>query len=236
MGSEHDVEGFVGFTHLIEHLLFTGSANFPGDHYIEKIVNQHQGEQNGVTKAFTTSFYFTIDNAGFPEFVPALVDAIQNPTFSAENILKEVNNVNSEISMRMTFNKNMAYYKILKTLGNPASRLFQDGFANIDASKLDVKALHERLNDFHGKFYSANIMSLVVISDQDFRTTRQSIEKQFSAVPNKQVQRSFFNTTQTYVAPFAPDVFGKILLSNKDPVENRRIIVGAHVVVTQRKR
>ena len=33
-----------------------------------------------------------------------------------ENVLKEVNNVNSEISMRLTYNKNLAYYKIIKAV------------------------------------------------------------------------------------------------------------------------
>jgi secreted Zn-dependent insulinase-like peptidase len=33
------------------------------------------------------------------------VDAIVNPLFDVKNISKEINNVNSEISMRMTYNK-----------------------------------------------------------------------------------------------------------------------------------
>lgn len=190
--------------------MFTGSTNFPGNHYIEKIVNKHQGEQNGVTKAFTTSFYFRIDNAGLKEFIPALVDAIRNPTFSEENILKEINNVNSEISMRMTFNKNMAYYKLLKTIGNPKSRLFQDGFANIDAASIDLKALRRQLLDFHAKHYSANIMSLSVVTDIDFRTVRKRVEKYFGRVPNKQVKREFFNSTNSYVQPFTPETFKRV--------------------------
>ena len=210
MGSEHDISGFVGFTHLIEHLLFTGSTNFPEQHHIEKIVNKHQGEQNGVTKAFTTSFYFKIDKSGLDDFLPALVDAIQNPTFSEENILKEINNVNSEISMRMTFNKNLAYYKLMKKVGNPDSKLFQDGFANIDASKIDVKALREQLLEFHRRFYSANIMTLAVISDDEFRSTRKMIESRFSGVPNKMVERSFFNSTSSYLVPFGPEVFKQV--------------------------
>ena len=149
LGSESDIDGFIGFTHLIEHLLFTGSKNYKEQHHIEKIVNKYQGEQNGVTKAFTTSFYFKIDQSGLDEFLPALADAIQNPTFTEENILKEINNVNSEISMRMTYNKNMAYYKLLKKLGNPHSKLFQDGFANIDQSSLDIKDLRQKLAAVH---------------------------------------------------------------------------------------
>lgn len=39
IGAANDPDDFVGFTHLIEHLLFTGSKNYPKDNYIEEICN-----------------------------------------------------------------------------------------------------------------------------------------------------------------------------------------------------
>ena len=41
VGSETDPKNFIGFTHLIEHLLFTGSKKYPEDNYIEKVVNKY---------------------------------------------------------------------------------------------------------------------------------------------------------------------------------------------------
>ena len=107
VGSQSDPIDFCGFTHLIEHLLFTGSKNFPEDNYIEKVVNKYNGENNGVTKSFTTSYYYKIGPGGMKEFAEVLVDAVAFPLFDRERIMKELNNVNSEISMRMTFNKNL---------------------------------------------------------------------------------------------------------------------------------
>lgn len=110
VGSQSDPIDFCGFTHLIEHLLFTGSKNFPEDNYIEKVVNKYNGENNGVTKSFTTSYYYKIGPGGMQEFAEVLVDAVAFPLFDQERIMKELNNVNSEISMRMTFNKNLGRY------------------------------------------------------------------------------------------------------------------------------
>ena len=107
VGSQSDPIDFCGFTHLIEHLLFTGSKNYPEDNYIEKVVNKYNGENNGVTKSFTTSYYYKIGPGGMEEFADVLVDAVAFPLFDQERITKELNNVNSEISMRMTFNKNL---------------------------------------------------------------------------------------------------------------------------------
>ena len=210
IGSEHDPRDFIGFTHLIEHLLFTGSRNFAEQHYIETIVNKYQGEQNGVTKAFATSYFYKIQTEGLEEFIPALADAIENPTFSEENILKEINNVNSEISMRMTYNKNLAYYKLLKKIGNPNSRIFSDGFANIDTKSLNVTELRQKIVDFHQKYYSANLMTLAVITDEDFKTVRLKIERSFNQITDKQLVRPFFNDTNSYEIPLEPMRIGQI--------------------------
>lgn len=41
VGSESDPPEFIGFTHLIEHLLFTGSKNYSKDNYIETVCNKY---------------------------------------------------------------------------------------------------------------------------------------------------------------------------------------------------
>jgi secreted Zn-dependent insulinase-like peptidase len=209
VGSESDPSDFVGFSHLIEHLLFTGSKNYDENHHIEKVVNKYHGEQNGVTQAFTTSYFYQIETEGLKEFLMALVDALKEPLFSEENIKKEVNNVNSEISMRMTFNKNLAYYKLIKAVGNKDAKIFSDGFSNIDTSKIDYKKLREQILAFHEKYYSANIMTLVIITEQDMSDVRKMITPMFESIPNKNVTRPFHNETASYVPPFSPEVLGK---------------------------
>lgn len=210
VGSETDPPEFVGFTHLLEHLIFTGSTNFPEDHHIEKIINKYQGEHNGVTKAFSTSFFYKLHKDGLGEFLPALADAIINPTLTKENLEKEINNVNSEISMRMTYNKHLATYKLLKKIGNPNSKLFQDGFANIDTEGTNLDRLKAQLHEFHGRYYSANIMTMVVIADVDLRDLKNQVENHFSWVKNKEVVRPLYNDTQPVVPPFLPESFGKV--------------------------
>ncbi len=128
-----------------------------------------------MTKDFITSYYYSLESEGFEEFSKVLVDAISNPLFAKNTISKELNNVNSEISMRMTFNKNLSYYKMVKEIGYRDSKLFSDGFANIDPSKIDFEKLRERIINFHNKYYSANIMTLAIISDDDLDKIKKTI-------------------------------------------------------------
>ena len=210
---------------MIEHLLFTGSRNFPEDHQIEKIVNKYNGEQNGVTKAFTTSYMFRIDDNGLEEFIPALVDAVKEPTFTIENIKKEINNVNSEISMRMTYNKSLAYYKLLKAIGNPESKIYSDGFANIDSAKWNLEELREQIVDFHSSYYSANIMTLTILSEAPMEDVRRLVETYFSTIPNKEVERPLFNNPADNKPPLVPETFGTIyhLMGFTEPSKFRMV-------------
>ncbi len=174
------------------------------------MVNKYHGEQNGVTKAFTTSYFYQIAAEGLQEFLPALVDALKEPLFSEENIKKEVNNVNSEISMRMTFNKNLAYYKLIKTIGNKESKLFSDGFSNIDTKSIDYAKLRSQIIEFHEKYYSSNLMTLTIITEKSLAEIQDIVTPMFETIPNKKVARPFFNETASYVSPFSPDVLGNV--------------------------
>ena len=210
VGSETDPADFIGFTHLIEHLLFTGSKNYPEDNYIEKVVNKYNGDNNGVTKAFTTSYYYSLEREGFEEFSDVLVDAVKEPLFDKNTIQKEINNVNSEISMRMTFNKNLAYYKMIKKIGNYGCHLFSDGFANIDPTSVDLEKLQKQIIDFHNKYYSANIMTLAVISDDNMEEIRSIIEKSFSKIPNKYIVRDIFDNPKLNIQPFNKNTLNSV--------------------------
>lgn len=43
--------------------------------------------------------------------------------------------------MRMTYNKQLAYYKFIKFIGNKKSWIFSDGFYKFDTDKLNMKNL-----------------------------------------------------------------------------------------------
>lgn len=210
VGSQSDPGDFLGFTHLIEHLLFTGSKNYPEDNFIEKVVNKFNGHNNGCTKSFTTSYFYTLHDEGTEELLDVLADAFINPNFTLELIKKELNNINSEISMRMTFNKNLAYYKLIKKIGNPESQMYSDGFANIDPNSVNFEDLQKRLIAFHEKYYSANLSTLTIISNFDHDLLKQYIQKSFSPLKNKKTVRPLTNPEIVSPNPFTADTLKSI--------------------------
>ena len=210
VGSELDPHDFIGFMHLMEHMLFTGSKNYPEDNYIEKVVNRHSGQNNATTGCFATTYFYSIAEEGLEEFLDVLVDAIANPNLDAKTVKKEVNNVNSEISMRMTYNKAMGHYKLLKEVGHPDAKILHDAYANIEADKVDFDKLQKDLVEMHAKYYSANIMRLVIIGDKRLEEVEKIAQLPFSKIPNNNIERPLFNEPETYVQPFGKDALGSV--------------------------
>ena len=213
VASEVDPPSFNGFTHLLEHMLFSGSTNFPEDNYLEKVIKKYNGKKNGSTGDFITTFYYSLSHEGLDEFFEALADAFKNPLFKEEELRKELNNVNSEISMRMTFEKKKSYYKFIKAIGNPKARLFRDGFANIDPETVDFKALRKDLLDFHDKYYSPNLMKMVVVSSEDKKNLAKKIKDKFGVLENKDTPRPHFDTEFGYQPPFEEGMMGRVFLA-----------------------
>ncbi len=66
------------------------------------------------------------------ELIKALYNIINDKEVTLQNIKKEINNVNSEIQMRMEQNKNKQIYKYARMLGSPYNKIFMDGFYQIE--------------------------------------------------------------------------------------------------------
>ncbi len=64
--------------------------------------------------SYNTSYFFELEDGGIYELLGRVSDALINASFKMEHIEKEINNVNSEISMRMTHNKALDYYQLIK--------------------------------------------------------------------------------------------------------------------------
>ena len=91
-----------------------------------------------------------------------------NASFSKENFIKEINNVNSEVSMRMINNKALDYYKLAKLLGNNKCIMFNDGFGTINITSDQFNYVMNKVIEFYNKYYIGNLMSLTLISNLPF--------------------------------------------------------------------
>lgn len=156
-------------------MLFTGSKKFKDETGLKDIINKYNGDRNGVTMSYNTSYFFELKTDGLFQLIDRVADALMNASFKKESIENEINNVNFEVSMRMTNNKSLDYYKLAKLLGNSESIMFNDGFGTIDIEKDKFSEARNKVLQFYNKYYVGNLMTMTLISNLPFHELKENI-------------------------------------------------------------
>lgn len=204
--------------HLVEHLIFAGSKNYPEGRLMDKLLRKKHGKNNANTGNFLTTYYFEVMLEDYEDFLDYFVDALFNPLFRIDDIKTELVVMNSEIAMRLMDEKNFFLYSFLKDIGVHESKLFNDVLNHMKIDTIDFEQLQARLVEFHQQYYSTNNMKMVIISDHNGTDLIKKAENGFKDIEDKKVIRSKFDTPETYIRPFTNEVLGSVFYrsSNTD--------------------
>jgi secreted Zn-dependent insulinase-like peptidase len=104
------------------------------------------------------------------------------PKFDQSCLDREMNAVNSEFEMRLN-NDSLRLYQLKKhnLKGDHPYKMFFCG----DLDHLKSDTIREEVMAFWNEHYSANLMNLVVYSDEKLETLEEWVKESFSAVVNK---------------------------------------------------
>lgn len=103
-GSMNDPLGHQGLSHLVEHMIFKGSARHEDGNLLSSLLYANQGVYSAVTGPEHSSFCFESGNAAFKQCLDVFSSIFEAPLFSKEYIKGEVSLIDSEFSI----NKNDA--------------------------------------------------------------------------------------------------------------------------------
>ena len=101
-----------------------------------------------------------------------------------------MNSVDSEFRKNIN-NDIRRQYMLFKTICNNNHPISNFGTGNIDTLKIDK--IYEHLKEFYNKYYSSNIMKLVVLSNKPIKKIEKLVKKLFSNIKNKNVKLDIFN-------------------------------------------
>ena len=119
-GSIDENPSQVGLSHFLEHLMFKGSKNYPGDLMSRNIENMG-GEINAATSKEFTMYYINIQKNGIESSIEMLADAIINPLFPQDEIDMERKVVIEEIQRHLDSPGSVLYDKFYETLYTQSS-------------------------------------------------------------------------------------------------------------------
>ncbi|MDR3274473.1 MAG: insulinase family protein [Endomicrobium sp.] len=114
-GSVDEKPSQAGLSHFLEHLMFKGSKNYPGD-LMSRNVENIGGYINAATVKEYTMYYISIQKDGVEECIKMLADTMQNPLFPQDEVDRERKVVIEEIQRYFDNPGNVLYGKFNETI------------------------------------------------------------------------------------------------------------------------
>ncbi|OEH79738.1 peptidase M16 domain-containing protein [Cyclospora cayetanensis] len=88
-GYFHDPPELPGLAHMLEHMIFLGSASQPQATSWDELINSRSGVHNAHTKPDTTTFYVTAPTQHIPELLDVFLQHLLTPALLPEQVQSE---------------------------------------------------------------------------------------------------------------------------------------------------
>ena len=188
IGSRQDPEQSQGLAHFLEHMLFLGTEKYPEPGAYQAFINDHGGRHNAYTAFEHTNYFFDVN----PQYLEPALDRFSQffiaPLFTQDYVEREKNAVHSEYTSKLKSDarKSLDVFKHIINQEHPF-RKFSVG--NLDTlSSTTEGELKTELLDFYQQYYSANLMTLVVIGRESLAELEALVVNKFSTVKNAKTE------------------------------------------------
>lgn len=210
-GSDHDLPEHEGIAHFLEHMLFLGTEKYPDPDGYSDFITKHGGGNNAYTANELTNYFFDIDEQQFPEALDRFAQFFVAPLLDADYVDREKNAVHSEYQMQMR-SDGWRGFSVLKTVMNPAHPGSRFNIGSLETLAGADRALVEQYYQDH---YSADQMTLVVVSQRSLDEQEALVTERFAAVPNRSLGEAPV-PPQMYLDETLPFAFGyQTVMSNR---------------------
>lgn len=176
-GYYNDPHRLPGISHLLEHVLFTGSQSYEKPENLKSFFKTNGGWISATTGAEYTNYYFEVNSDALRPGLARLSDMIENPLLNKKYISSEIKIVNSEFMSKLKDDWRRAQ-AVLKQSMNPVHP--SSKFAGGNSITLQDTNIAKEIRKFHKEFYVANNMTLVIYSDKNINDLKQIVDMNFS--------------------------------------------------------
>lgn len=132
-------------------------------------------------------YYFDVQNDHFATALDMFASFFTCPLFTASASTREINAVDNENTKNLQSDM-WREFQLLKSLADPSHPFSHFSTGNLQtlldlpqSKQLDIRQM---LLDFHAKYYSANIMKVVVYGNQSLDQLQQWAEEKFATIRN----------------------------------------------------
>ncbi len=184
VGSSYEVGGFTGLSHVLEHMMFKGTAKL-GPGKFSKVIAENGGRENAFTGKDYTAYFQQLEKSRLAVSFELEADRMRNLTLPKKEFSKELSVVMEERRMRtddkprsLTFEQFNAAAFVSSPYHNPVIGWMND-LENMKVA--DLKAWYQ-------KWYAPNNATLVVVGDVEPEQVFALAKKYYGPVkPSKDV-------------------------------------------------
>lgn len=178
-----------GLAHFLEHMLFLGNGKYPKPGDFGRFVSAHGGSGNAQTGGENTTYFFSIRSEYLREALDRFAHFFISPTLDPEFVDKEVNAVHSEYQ-KSKRNDAVRMHRVIRATANPMHPFSKFGMGNrqtLQGNAVEAGTLRSALKRFHLKYYSANLMKLVVLGRESTEVLESRVRELFSQIEDRNV-------------------------------------------------
>lgn len=225
VGSFEDTKEMQGLAHFCEHMVFMKSDKYQELDGFQKYVSAFGGSTNAFTQSEATTYYFEITSGGFQEALDRFAQFFISPIFTEELMKDEVTAIDGELHRNLN-NGGWRLRFLLEIVSDPKSPLSKFNTGSKDSlvtlpEKNGVDIVKEMQN-FFDRYYSANLMSGVVILNQPIDDVEKLVKETFSQIPNNNRQQPKYDRSAwPYIGEYANKLIQYIPV---DPLKSVQLI------------
>ena len=175
VGSTDEPTNKGGISHLLEHMMFKGTADVSSDDY-ERLIAKFGGVNNAFTSYDYTGYYELFPANRFPLALELEADRMKNLLFNEKEFVKEHQVVMEERRQRTDDNPLAKAYESFRLLALPDSPKGESVIGPM--SELESITLPE-LKAWYQKWYAPNNATLVIVGDVDPEEVLTQVKRYF---------------------------------------------------------
>ena len=183
VGSLVDPKEYQGLAHFCEHMLFMGTEKYPDENEYNQFLTENGGESNANTSDDITSYYFEVSNEAFDKALDKFAQFFVKPLFKIDAVQRELKAVDSEHKKNL-LNDEWRFYQL--TLSEAKSDSVFNSFSTGNVETLDKTGVRDALLQLYNKYYSSEIMTLCILSNESIEKLDGLVSDLFAGVPKRE--------------------------------------------------
>lgn len=219
IGGIDEPRGITGVSHVLEHMMFKGTAKHPSGEF-SRIIAENGGRENAFTSRDYTAYFQTLEKSRLAIAFELEADRMTNLLLEEKEFKKEIKVVMEERRLRTEDKpEGKLYEKFSATAytrhpyGNPIIGWMED-----------LQSLTtEDVRKWYKRWYAPNNATLVVVGDVDPKEVFALAKKYFGSIPAREI-------TPTSL-PNEPKQNAKREIVVKIPAKVPSVIIGFHTPV-----